>query len=114
MATVRPSIQPSSRRRRSKAATQSLQPENVLAPKKPIIGSLPDCCARAASGHAAAAPPSSVMNSRRFTAEYLPCLDRKDSTHGRKSAALELRLRRGLHHSTWFIVLCCFRSHRGE
>src|SRR5262249_26777017 len=24
------------------------------------------CCARAASGHAAAAPPSSVMNSRRF------------------------------------------------
>ena len=26
---------------------------------------LPGCCARAASGHAAAAPPSSVMNSRR-------------------------------------------------
>ena len=25
-----------------------------------------DCCARAASGHAAAAPPSSVMNSRRL------------------------------------------------
>ena len=25
------------------------------------------CCARAASGHAAAAPPSSVMNARRFT-----------------------------------------------
>jgi hypothetical protein len=25
------------------------------------------CCARAVSGHAAAAPPSSVMNSRRFT-----------------------------------------------
>jgi hypothetical protein len=24
------------------------------------------CCARAASGHAAAAPPSSVMTSRRF------------------------------------------------
>jgi hypothetical protein len=30
----------------------------------------------------------SVMNSRRFTAEYLPCPDRKDSTPGRKSAAL--------------------------
>jgi len=30
--------------------------------KYPIAG----CCARAASGHAAAAPPSSVMNSRRF------------------------------------------------
>ena len=26
---------------------------------------LPSCCVRAASGHAAAAPPSSVMNSRR-------------------------------------------------
>ena len=26
------------------------------------------CCARAASGHAAAAPPRSVMNSRRFIA----------------------------------------------
>jgi hypothetical protein len=24
------------------------------------------CCARAASGHAAAAPPSRVMNARRF------------------------------------------------
>jgi hypothetical protein len=30
-------------------------------------------CARAASGHAAAAPPSSVMKSRRFTARCLPC-----------------------------------------
>ena len=30
-----------------------------------MVGSLPGCCARAASGHAAAAPPSSVMNSRR-------------------------------------------------
>jgi hypothetical protein len=29
--------------------------------------------ARAASGHAAAAPPSSVMNSRRFTDQRLPC-----------------------------------------
>ena len=38
----------------------------VFAPKNPMVGSLPACCARAASGHAAAAPPSSVMNSRRF------------------------------------------------
>jgi hypothetical protein len=35
-------------------------------PKKPMVGSLCDCCAHAASGHAAAAPPSSVMKSRRF------------------------------------------------
>ena len=32
--------------------------------RKPIKG-FAGCCARAASGHAAAAPPSSVMNSRR-------------------------------------------------
>ena len=31
----------------------------------PPITGIADCCARAASGHAAA-PPSSVMNSRRF------------------------------------------------
>jgi hypothetical protein len=31
-------------------------------PTTGIVG----CCARAASGHAAAAPPKSVMNSRRF------------------------------------------------
>jgi hypothetical protein len=31
------------------------------------FGSFVDCCARAASGHAAAAPPMSVLNSRRFT-----------------------------------------------
>jgi hypothetical protein len=30
------------------------------------------CCARAAIGHVAAAPPSSVMNSRRFIA-FRPC-----------------------------------------
>jgi hypothetical protein len=34
---------------------------------KPTIG-IAGCCARAASGHAAATPPTSVMNSRRFTA----------------------------------------------
>src|SRR5262249_6903348 len=40
--------------------------KGVVAPKNPIVGSLPACCARAASGHTAA-PPSSAMNSRRFT-----------------------------------------------
>jgi hypothetical protein len=37
-----------------------------MTPKNPMVGSLPACCARAASGHVAAAPPSSVMNSRRL------------------------------------------------
>src|SRR5262245_24947929 len=43
-----------------------LQPEAELEPRKPMVGSLPACCARAASGHAAAAPPSSEMNWRRL------------------------------------------------
>jgi hypothetical protein len=34
--------------------------------RKPVTG-IAGCCARAASGQVAAAPPSSVMNSRRFT-----------------------------------------------
>jgi hypothetical protein len=39
------------------------------------------CCAHAASGHATAAPPSSVMNSRRFTTLYLPCFRTKGIAH---------------------------------
>ena len=62
-ATVRPSIQPSSCSRRSKAATYWFQTEGVAAPKTPIVGGLPGCCALAASGHAAA-PPSTDMNCR--------------------------------------------------
>jgi len=35
--------------------------------RKPILGILPDgCCPRAARGHDTAAPPTSVMNSRRL------------------------------------------------
>jgi len=36
------------------------------------------CCARAASGHVPAAPPRSVMNSRRFTARCSRASERKD------------------------------------
>src|SRR5215475_7016903 len=49
----------------------ALQIEGVVAPKKPIVGTLPRCCAHAGYGltrGASAAPPSSVMNSRRLTA----------------------------------------------
>ena len=48
--------------------------QSAVALRKPITGSA-GCCARAASGHAAAAPPSSVMNSRRLTwsiGDFLP------------------------------------------
>jgi hypothetical protein len=39
---------------------------NIPAPSRYPIMRIVGCCARAASGHAAAAPPSSVMNARRF------------------------------------------------
>src|SRR5262249_55030481 len=61
---VRPSIQPKSRNRCTKAATHWLQAEGVVVPRNPMVGSFPACCARATSGHAAA-PPRSEMNSRR-------------------------------------------------
>ena len=65
IAMVRPSIQPSCPNRWTKSVVLDPQAEES-APKNPMVGSLSDCCARAASGHAAAAP-TSVMNSRRLT-----------------------------------------------
>src|SRR5262245_53734285 len=49
----------------NKAVVHCACAEAVAPPSSPMIGSFV-CCARATSGHAAAAPPSSVMNSRRF------------------------------------------------
>jgi len=40
----------------------------TLGPKTTIVGTLPGCCARVASGHAAAVPPINEMNSRRLIA----------------------------------------------
>ena len=48
-----------------KAVTRCGTSESDVLRKKPTNATA-GCCARAASGHAAAAPPSSVMNSRRF------------------------------------------------
>jgi hypothetical protein len=45
----------------------------------PITGTA-GCCARAASGHAAAAPPSSIVNARRFNASASRPSVRKNST----------------------------------
>jgi hypothetical protein len=47
------------------AARRLAMPPDDLLSRKPITG-ITGCCARAASGHAAAAPPSSVMNLRRL------------------------------------------------
>src|SRR5262249_19714080 len=66
IAMVRPSLQPSSRSRWTKAATNRLQVAGVVAPRNPIVGSFPACCARAPSGQAATPPSSVMMNSRRF------------------------------------------------
>src|SRR5215510_3817744 len=72
IATVGPSIQPSSRSRRTNAANSSPCDEGVPAPRKPMIGGFPACRAGAASApgaasaHDAAAPPNSPMNSRLF------------------------------------------------
>src|SRR5262249_8498137 len=64
MTMLRPSIQPSSRSRCTRAAIHWLSAERVLAPKNPIV--FAGCCARAASGHAAAAQPIAAINSRRL------------------------------------------------
>jgi len=46
---------------------RSVIPSGDVGVRNPITG-IADCCARAASGHAAA-PPSSVMNSRRLMSD---------------------------------------------
>jgi hypothetical protein len=71
MLIVRFSIQPSSPSRRMNAPSQWFQPADAE-PRMPMVGSLSACCADAARGPAAAAPPNSVMNSRRFIADHTP------------------------------------------
>src|SRR5262249_21470509 len=67
MTTLRPSTHPNSRSRCMKGVIHGLVVEGVAAPRSPIVGSFAARCARAASGHATTAPPSSVMTSRRLT-----------------------------------------------
>jgi hypothetical protein len=64
MATVLPTTQRSSLNRCTKAAAPSGAAEGVAEPRNPTVGSLAGCSARVAIGNAAAAPPTSVMNSR--------------------------------------------------
>src|SRR5215469_9180242 len=63
---VSPAIQPSSRRRVTKAAVHELQTV-ASAPSTPMCsrGGVP-CCARATSGHATTIPGRSLTNSRRL------------------------------------------------
>src|SRR5262249_48978202 len=65
----------------TKAAVHGVQAEGAPVPRNPMVGSLAACCARAANGHAAAAPPTSLTNSRRFMfPRRLRRFHRKDST----------------------------------
>ena len=66
---VFPSIQPSSCRRRTKAAVHWLWVEAEFGLRHPVIGGFADCCARVLSGHAAAVPPRSVTKSRRLMSD---------------------------------------------
>jgi hypothetical protein len=50
-------------------------------PRNPMVGSFAGCCARAASGHAAAALPTSEMKSRRFTVQCFPVLPAERIAH---------------------------------
>jgi hypothetical protein len=59
--------------------------------EQPIRRILSGCWARGITGHAAVAPPSNVMDARRFTARCLPCCQPKGCTSVRQeTAALRL------------------------
>jgi hypothetical protein len=66
-------------------STHPAMPAVVLIPNNPHL--LRGACAWVASGHAAAAPPSSVMNARRFNATAT--VETKASS---KAASRDLRL----------------------
>ena len=65
IARVRPSIQPSSPSRCTRAAVHGRATEAVVGPRTPMVGSFATCCPRAASGHETV-PLRRMMNSRRF------------------------------------------------
>ena len=65
IATLWPSTKPDSFKPRRKPAVWGAACFSERALRYPITG-IVACCPRAPSGHAAAAPPMSVMNSRRF------------------------------------------------
>src|SRR5262249_4975012 len=93
MERLRPSDQPSFCISAWKAVshpfTSGSLSESVV--RKPMRRTRSGCCARAASGHAAAAPPRRVMKSRRFTASASRASDGKDSTPQLRQETTALR-----------------------
>jgi len=72
--TLRPSVQPNCCSPSRNAASRAWSTGSLPAPpiSTPIRRIRSVCCARAASGHVTAAPPSSVMKSRRFIRSPYP------------------------------------------
>src|SRR5213079_2329072 len=72
MTKLRPSTKPASARPRRSAATMCSNDADGVLRRRPTTGT-PGCCACAAGqgNEDAAAPPRSVMNSRRLTAQCL-------------------------------------------
>jgi hypothetical protein len=113
-ATLRPSIEPSSRIRCTKVLVHGAQAAAVVVPRNPIVGSLPGCCARATSGHAATAPPSSDMNSRRAFHRTPPAPDLARRAPPAMTAPVRAarmpgptcRLGVGFHHHTQSLDPC--------
>src|SRR5205823_4485158 len=70
-ATFWPSTNPSCLRPSRNASSMSAKPSGDWAFRNPTTGIPPGCCALAASGHAVAAPPRRVRNSRRCIAGLL-------------------------------------------
>ena len=76
----------------------------IRLPRNPITG-IAGCCARAAIGHAAAAPPRSVMNSRRFNGSQciwsLPATGRIAGYRTRRDQSA------GIPRAAFTILDCC-------
>src|SRR5262249_15567610 len=78
---------PSSRSRCTKASVDLLWVEAVFAPRNPMVGSLPACCARARLTLTASnrpAPPTRAVNSRRVMSDMgqSPAEERPLATDG--------------------------------
>jgi hypothetical protein len=79
----------------------------VVCGREPLRrGIFPDCCARAASGHATAVPPSSEMNARRFHSITSSARTSSDGGTSKPRAFAVLRFMT----SSYFVGACTGRS----
>src|SRR5215472_5760938 len=90
MRALRPSVQPSACRACANTTMRACASGSLAAIviRMPIRRFLSACCPRAASGHAAAAPPSSVMNSRRLMSDMGSSSRSGDGPYGQSTTHL--------------------------